>query len=112
MIDVNKQLRNWAFVTTDKIRQRIIVTDTIDTGALLASIKYQQNGRRVTFSMLDYGKFTDSPNPRVKKTPLPPRNFFNKVIEDMGEELEDYLLPAAEIAVDKMLEKTGKLKEE
>ena len=38
-INVNKSLRNWAFVTTDKIRERIIFTDTIDTGDLLASIK-------------------------------------------------------------------------
>lgn len=105
-----KELRNWSFVTTNKIRNKIIETDTIDTGALLASIKYFQSGNFIRFSMLDYGKYTDEFNPRVKKKPVPPRNFFNKVIEDMGDELEDYLLGDIELEIDKMLEKSGKLK--
>jgi len=109
-VNFNKSLRNWAFVTTEKIRERIIVTDTIDTGDLLASIRYIQSGNFVRFSMLDYGKFTDGPNPRVKKRPRPPRNFFNKVIDDMGNELEDYLFAEIEFTIDKALEKSGKLK--
>jgi hypothetical protein len=110
-INFNKSLRNWAFVTTNKIRNRIIETDTIDTGDLLASIKYIQSGNFIQFSMLDYGKYTDNPNPRVKKTPRPPRNFYNKVIDDMGDELEDYLLKDVELEIEKALEKSGKLKD-
>lgn len=107
-INVNKSLRNWAFITTNKIRERIIFTDTIDTGDLLASIKYIQSGNFVRFTMLDYGKYTDEPNPRVKKRPRPPRNFFNKVIEDMGNELEDYLLGDVELEIEKAVEKSRK----
>lgn len=109
-INLNKSLRNWAFITTDNIRKRIIETDTIDTGDLLASIRYIQSGNFIQFSMLDYGKYTDEANPRVKKRPRPPRNFFNKVIENMSNELDEYLLGDVELEIEKMLEKNVKLK--
>lgn len=110
-INFNKTLRKWSNDTKNKIRNRIIETDTIDTGDLLASIQYIQVGSFISFSMLDYGKYTDNPNPRVKKTPRPPRNFFNKIIDDMGDELENVLLPDVQFEIEKALEKSGKLKD-
>jgi hypothetical protein len=112
-IEVRKSLENWSKEVKRKIEERIRTTDTIDTGALLKSIKYEYpkySGSNkewfVEFSMLDYGKYLDDkPNPRVKKQPVPPRHFFEKVIEDMSEQkLEEYLYEEIFLDIQKKLQ--------
>jgi len=111
-IDVRKGLRRWGADTKRKIEQRIKETDTIDTGALLRSIEYTQpkysggSGEwYVDFSMLDYGKYLDNQaNPRVKKQPVPPRHFFEKVIDDNADNLEDYLYEEIYLEIEKKLQ--------
>lgn len=109
-IDVKKSLSRWGKDVKKKIEQRIIETDTIDTGNLLRSIEFDSprySGGSgtwfVDFSMLDYGKYTDLRNPRVKKLPIPPRNFFFKLIEDEADNLEDYLFDEIYLDIEKKL---------
>lgn len=97
-IDIRRSLIEWAKDTQTLIKDRIVMTDTIDTGALLKSIRYinpeyggSQRKWFIDFEMLDYGKYTDEYNPRVKKEPVPPRNFFKESIKVMGERLEEYI---------------------
>jgi len=102
---VKKGLKKWGADTKRKIEQRIRETDTIDTGALLRSIEFFEIGNRyIQFSMLDYGKYLDNkPNPRVKKQPVPPRHFFEKVIEDNADNLEDYIYDELYLEIEKKL---------
>jgi hypothetical protein len=102
-IDINKGLLKWGNDVKKKIKQRIVDTDTIDTGDLLKSIEFKHprySGSNkewfVDFSMLDYGKYTDLPpskggSSRIKKSPVPPRNFFHSLIEDELDNLGDYI---------------------
>lgn len=111
-IDVKKGLKRWSEDTKRKIEQRIRDTDTIDTGALLRSINYSyprySGGEKswyVDFEMLDYGKYLDNqPNPRVKKAPRPPRHFFEKVIEDQADQLDEYLFDEIYLEIEKKLQ--------
>ena len=109
-IDISKGLKSWAEQTKTKIEKKIVDTDTIDTGALLKSIVYKTPSYSgssktwfVDFSMLWYGKFTDEPNSRVKKQPKPPREFFNKLIEDESDKIEDYIEDEIYFSIQKKL---------
>jgi hypothetical protein len=114
-IDISKGLRKWAEDTKKEIIDKIRETDTIDTGALLRSIDYSQprySGSNkewfIDFSMLDYGKFTDLPPGKggsslIKKSPVPPRNFFHKLIEDRRDDLLDYIENEIYLDIEKKL---------
>jgi len=111
-IEISKSLDNWARNVVEKIRNRIVATDTIDSGELLRSIEYKRpaysgNSKTwfVDFEMLDYGRYTDESNPRVKKSPKPPRNFFNKVIEDETDKLLDEIEDEIYLDIFKKLKK-------
>lgn len=115
-LELRRSLTKWSSDTRNKIRQRIVETDTIDTGDLLRSIESSQprfsgsSGWYIDFSMLDYGKYTDLYNPRVKKLPVPPRNFFFKLIENEMEKLEDEMYDDIVLSIDTILEESGKLR--
>jgi hypothetical protein len=76
-------LRRWAESVKGEIKQEIIRTDTIKTGNLLRSADYTQQGERIQFSMLDYGKFTDEGTRKIT-----PRNYFAPIIERRTADLE------------------------
>lgn len=86
-IVLSKSIKKFAKDVEGEIRNGIIRTNTIDTGDLLRSIDSFQVGNFVSFTMLDYGKFTDEGTKYIQ----PPRKFFNGVIEDMVDEFEDYI---------------------
>jgi hypothetical protein len=109
-IDIRKGLTEWGQMVKRKIEAKIIATDTIDTGALLRSINFEypkysggEGKWFLSFEMLDYGKYTDLDNPRVKKSPKPPRNFFHKLIDEETEKLEDYIFEDIYKSVEKKL---------
>jgi hypothetical protein len=102
-ININKSLKKFAIDTKREIENDIIRKNVIDTGDLLRSIKYLQVGSFISFSMLDYGKFVDEGTDFIK-----PRKFFNDVINEMSDELEDYLLGDVELEIEKAVEKSRK----
>lgn len=81
--------------TVDKIRQRIIDTETIDTGQLLNSINFtvtpNANSFVIDFSMMEYGRYTDEGTVYINA-----RKFFADVIDDNFKLWEDRILSAAQ----------------
>lgn len=104
-INVSKSLKKFSAKTVRDIQDRIWVTKTIDTGDLLSSISSYQVGTFVQFSMLDYGKFTDSGTKFIS-----PRKFFNHIIERNSNELEDLIGDDIELEIDRVMQESGKLK--
>lgn len=113
-IDINKGLTKWANETENLIRYRILETNTVDTGDLYDSVgsRVAYSGGTgewtVNFTMLDYGKFTDLPPGKggssfIKKEPVPPRNFFHKVIKDQDRKLEDYIEDDIYLSIDRIM---------
>lgn len=98
-LDLKKSIKKFAEDTKQKIKDEIVRTDTIDTGDLLRSIDYYQAGNFVQFSMLDYGKYTDQGTRYIQ----PPREFFNKVIEDNSNDFESYIEDELLLEIEKML---------
>ena len=56
-------LNNWAQNTKDKIKDRILAVDAVDTGRLLDSIDFDLTFKpdadevKIIFEMVEYGKF-------------------------------------------------------
>jgi hypothetical protein len=101
---VAKSLQLYGRTVQSRIENKIVETDTIDTGDLLRSIKYYQIGNYIQFSMLDYGKFTDEGTIRIK-----PRKFFNEVIDDSADLLEQMIFRDLELEIDRVFEASGRL---
>lgn len=100
---LERRLENFGVNTKDKIKKKIKKTKTIDTGALLRSVDFKITKKGIEFSMLDYGKFTDEGTRYIQ----PPREFFNKVIEEeIDEELGDVFFEYFEAEIDKKLRKS------
>lgn len=109
-INVSKTLRKFAIDTKREIENDIVRKNVIDTGRLLRNIKYYQVGNFIQFSMVDYGKFVDEGTRNADGTVrIRPRKFFNEVIDNMSDELEDYLFPDIELEIDRALEKRANL---
>jgi hypothetical protein len=79
-MSLQQVLTDYGVDTVQKIRQKIVDTDTIDTGALLNSIDYvvvpDGNSFDIEFFMNDYGRYTDEGTIRIDA-----RKFFNEVID-------------------------------
>jgi hypothetical protein len=87
---IKKVLEDWAEDTKSEIVNKIISKGAVDTGRLRDSIgfevKEESDTYKVYFEMVDYGKFVDEGTIYIR-----PREFFNKVIEENVNNLEDEL---------------------
>ena len=96
MANFNNWVKDFADDTTNKVLDRIILVDAIDTGRLFESIESKVGGGArsytINMNMVEYGKFVDEGTIKIT-----PREFFKDIIIKQANSFRKYIKDKGDI---------------
>lgn len=95
-----KVLKKFGKRTKKDIVDKIESEGLVKTGKLKRSIDFKIDDDNITFEMVDYGKFLDEGTKHIDAY-----NFFEDIIQQNSEEIEDDIRDAIQERIEKMLTK-------